>query len=126
MFRGLTNEDVVGFLEEFWVAPTDKWLQADGMSGWLNRHGAGAQWNLILVSGSGGGGHNHEYSGGIAVSTSRRAPLKPDLWSQDRLGSGLPPHSDIVNIRALMSGDDYLLDRKSTRLNSSHVAISYA
>src|SRR5690625_102881 len=110
MFRGLTNEDVVGFLEEFWVAPTDKWLQADGMSGWLNRHGAGAQWNLILVSGSGGGGHNHEYSGGIAVSTSRRAPLKPDLWSQDRLGSGLPPHSDIVNIRALMSGDDYLLD----------------
>lgn len=110
MFRGLTNDDVVSFLEDFWVSPTDKWLQADGMQGWLGRHGAGAEWNLVLVSGSGGNERSHEYADGVTVATSRRAPLKPDYWSQDRLGSGLPPHSDIVNIRALMSGDDYFLD----------------
>lgn len=110
MFRGLTNDDVVGFLERYWVAPTDRWLQADGMQGWLSKHGADTEWNLVLVSGSGGGGKEHEYADGIKVTTSRRTPLKPEHWSQDRLGPDLPSHSDVVNIRALMSGDDYFLD----------------
>lgn len=110
MFRGLTNDDVVGFLENYWVSPTDKWLQTDGMRGWLDRHGAGAEWNLVLISGSGGSEKSYEYADGISVSTSRRTPLKSEYWSPDRLGIDLPPESDIVNIRALMSGDDYFLD----------------
>lgn len=110
MFQGLTNNDVVDFLEDYWVAPTDRWLQPDGMRGWLDRHGDGAAWNLVLVSGSGGGEKIHEYADGITVATSRRTPLKPEYWSPDRLGADLPPESNLVNIRALMSGDDYLLD----------------
>ena len=110
MFRGLTNEDITGFLEDFWVSPTDRWLQADSMRGWLDRHGADAEWNLVLVSGSGGIGNSHRYADGVTVATSRRAPLKPAYWSQDRLGAEIPDHADIVNIRALMSGDDYFLD----------------
>lgn len=110
MFQRLTNEDIVDFLEDFWVSPTDRWLQADGMRGWLERHGAGAEWNLVLVSGPGGADRSYEYVQGISVGTSRRAPLKPEYWSQDRLGYELPSHAKIANIRALMSGDDYFLD----------------
>src|SRR5699024_4144756 len=77
---------------------------------WLARHGSGTTWNLILVSGSGGSTGSFEYADGVSVETSRRAPLKPELWTQDRLGDGLPAGADIVNIRALMAGDDYLLD----------------
>lgn len=110
MFQRLTNEEIVDFLKDFWVSPTDRWLQADGMRGWLERHGSGAEWNLVLVSGPGGSERSFEHAEEITVGTSRRAPLKGEYWSQDRLGEGLPPLSDIVNIRALMSGDDYLLD----------------
>lgn len=110
MFRGLSNDDLVSFLEDYWVAPTDQWLQADGMREWLARHGSGTTWNLILVSGSGGSTGSFEYADGVSVETSRRAPLKPELWTQDRLGDDLPAGADIVNIRALMAGDDYLLD----------------
>lgn len=110
MFSGLTNEDLISFLEGYWVAPTDQWLQAEGMRGWLARHGVAASWNLILVSGSGGGSDSYEYTDGISVETSRRAPLKRELWSQDRLGEDLAESADLVNIRALMAGDDYLLD----------------
>lgn len=110
MFSGLGNADVVNFLSRYWVAPTDRWLQPEGMQGWLDRHGADTEWNLVLVSGSGGGDSKHEYADGITVATSRRTPLKSKYWSQDRLGSELTPGSDVVNIRALMSGDDYFLD----------------
>ncbi|MGP5363967.1 Z1 domain-containing protein [Brachybacterium tyrofermentans] len=110
MFRGMGNADVVDFLRSYWVAPTDRWLQPDGMKSWLERHGADTEWNLVLVSGSSNGERTHEYADGVTVGTSRRTPLKSKYWSQDRLGSDLPPHADIVNIRALMSGDDYFLD----------------
>lgn len=110
MFEGISNAEVLSFLEEYWVSPTDRWLQPEGMRGWLDRHRPDADWNLVLVSGSGGSGSVHRYADGIAVRTSRRAPLKPELWSQDRLGVELPPGADVVNIRALMSGDDYFLD----------------
>ena len=52
------EEDLTGarwrlcaFLEQYWVSPTDRWLQPDGMRSWLERHGADAEWNLVLVSG---------------------------------------------------------------------------
>src|SRR5699024_12558771 len=80
------------------------------MRGWLARHGSGTTWNLILVSGSGGSTGSFEYADGVSVETSRRAPLKPELWTQDRLGVGLPAGADIVNLRALMAAGDYLLD----------------
>src|SRR5699024_2246502 len=69
MFRGLSNEDLVSFLADYWVAPTDQWLQADGMRGWLARHGSGTTWNLILVSGSGGSTGSFEYADGVSVET---------------------------------------------------------
>lgn len=108
MYRGLSNSEIVEFLRGFWVSPTDRWLQSDGMSGWLARHGAGKSWNLVLVSGS--SNTTHTFSSGIQVRTSRRAPLMDHLWTQNRISDPLPSHVDLVNIRALMAGDDYMLD----------------
>lgn len=108
MYRGITNADLIAFLEQYWVSPTDRWLQPEGMSSWLERHGADAEWNLVLVSGS--SKSDHEFAPGVTVQTSRRAPIKEGNWSARSLGVDLPEHAKIVNIRALMAGDDYLLD----------------
>lgn len=108
MYQGLTNSDLLAFLEQYWVSPTDRWLQPEGMASWLGRHGADAEWNLVLVSGS--SKSDHEYAPGVTVQTSRRAPLKSRNWSASTLGVDLPEDAEIVNIRALMAGDDYLLD----------------
>lgn len=108
MYTGVTNADLLAFLEQYWVSPTDRWLQPEGMRGWLDRHGADATWNLVLVSGF--SSSIHEYAPGAVVRTSRRAPLAPEYWSAERLGSEVPEHADIVNIRALMPGDDYMVD----------------
>ena len=108
MYQGLTNSDLLAFLEQYWVSPTDRWLQPEGMASWLGRHGADAEWNLVLVSGS--SKSDHEYAPGVTVQASRRAPLKSKNWSASTLGVALPEDAEIVNIRALMAGDDYLLD----------------
>ncbi len=108
MYQGLTNADLLAFLEQYWVSPTDRWLQPEGMASWLGRHGADAEWNLVLVSGS--SKSDHEYAPGVAVQASRRAPLKSKNWSASTLGVALPDDAEIVNIRALMAGDDYMLD----------------
>ncbi len=108
MFQGLRNSDVVEFLEQYWVAPSDRWLQAPAMQSWLDRHGADATWNLVLVSGPKDG--THEYAEGVSVGLSSRAPLKEDYWSQERLDGELPTGAKVVNIRALMSGEDYVID----------------
>lgn len=108
MYQGILNEDLIAFLEKYWVAPSDRWLQPEGMRSWLSRHGIGAEWNLVLVSGS--SKSTHSYTPGLEVNTSRRAPLKDEYWSTDRLGAELPEHANLVNIRALMPGDDYMLD----------------
>lgn len=108
MYQGLTNNDLLAFLEQYWVSPTDRWLQPEGMTSWLERHGADAEWNLVLVSGS--SKSDHEYAPGVTVQTSRRAPLKSKNWSVDTLGVALAEYAEIVNIRALMAGDDYMLD----------------
>src|SRR5690606_40173632 len=44
----------------------------------------------------------------------------------DRLGAGVEAHELRVRAAVLAAVPDLLLDRKSTRLNSSHVKISYA
>ena len=108
MYQGLTNSDLLAFLEQYWVSQTDRWLQSEGMASWLGRHGADAEWNLVLVSGS--SKSDHEYAPGVTVQASRRAPLKSKNWSASTLGVALPEDAEIVNIRALMAGDDYLLD----------------
>ncbi|MFI8778835.1 Z1 domain-containing protein [Brachybacterium paraconglomeratum] len=108
MYQGLSNADLLAFLEKYWVAPSDRWLQPEGMGSWLEWHGADAEWNLVLISGS--STRTHSYGSGAEVNTSRRAPLKDEYWSADRLGPDLPEHADLVNIRALMPGDDYMLD----------------
>ncbi len=108
MYQGLTNADLLAFLEQYWVSPTDRWLQPEGMASWLGRHGGDAEWNLVLVSGS--SKSDHEYAPGVTVQASRRAPLKSKNWSASTLGVALPDDAEIVNIRALMAGDDYMLD----------------
>lgn len=108
MYTGVSNSDLLTFLEQYWVTPTDRWLQPEGMRGWLDRHGKDATWNLVLVSGS--SNSRHQYAPGAVVRASRRAPLKPKYWSAERLGGELPEHADLVNIRALMPGDDYMMD----------------
>src|SRR5690606_22014646 len=35
MYQGLSNADLLAFLEKYWVAPTDRWLQPEGMRSWL-------------------------------------------------------------------------------------------
>ncbi|WP_341854180.1 hypothetical protein [Brachybacterium sp. GPGPB12] len=108
MYQGLTNADLLAFLEQYWVSPTDRWLRPEGMASWLGRHGGDAEWNLVLVSGS--SKSDHEYAPGVTVQASRRAPLKSKNWSASTLGVALPDDAEIVNIRALMAGDDYMLD----------------
>lgn len=112
VYPGLRNDDVVGFLREYWVAPSDRWLQPDAMEGWLDAHGEGAAWNLVIISGPGGATDGFEIADGIRVGTSSRAPMSPEHWDQSRLDADLPSGADLVNIRALMSSGDYLLDLK--------------
>ncbi len=116
MYQGVTNSDLIAFLEQYWVSPTDRWLQPDGMRSWLERHGADAEWNLVLVSGS--SKTEHEYVPGVTVKASRRAPLLAENWSASTLGVDLPERAELVNIRALMAGDDYLLDLRILADNS--------
>lgn len=110
LLPGLTHADIVQFLREYWVSPTERWLQPDAMERWLHEHGADTEWSLVLVSGPATGGTVVELPGGLSVGTSSRAPLSPENWSPDRLKVDLPDGSDVVNIRALMSAEDYLLD----------------
>lgn len=110
LLPGLTHADIVQFLREYWVSPTERWLQAGAMESWLREHGANTEWSLVLVSGPAAGGRVVELPGGLSVGVSSRAPLNADNWSPDRLKTDIPDGSDVVNIRALMSADDYLLD----------------
>lgn len=112
LLRGLANADVVNFLGSYWVSPAERWLQPDAMEDWLRRHGQNTSWNLVLVSGPSGGSEGFSYAENMTVGLSSRPPMASKYWTSDRLGSDLPVGSDIVNIRALMSGDDYILDLK--------------
>lgn len=109
LFVGLTNNDLIKFLEHYWVADSDPWLQPSAMQDWLELHGDAVTWNLVLVSGPGRLGQ-FTYAEGIDVGVVSRAPLKAEFWTPDRLPTSPPCGSDIVNIRALMSSTDSLLD----------------
>ncbi|MCF2586103.1 Z1 domain-containing protein [Brevibacterium sp. UCMA 11752] len=112
LLKGLANSDIVDFLRSYWVSPAERWLQPDAMEDWLLRHGHNTSWNLVLVSGPGGGTDGFSYADDVTVGLSSRPPMASKYWTPDRLGSDLPVGSDVVNIRALMSGDDYILDLK--------------
>lgn len=109
LISGLTNDEIVRFLGEYWVASTDPWLQADAMREWLEGYGQETQWNLVLISGPKALGE-FEYSSGIVVGAVNRAPLAERYWTPDRLPDKPPADSDVVNIRALMSSADSILD----------------
>lgn len=112
LLRNLANSDIVNFLNSYWVSPAERWLQPEAMNDWLQRHGHEASWNLVVVSGPGGGTNGFTYADGVTVGLSSRPPMAKRYWTPDRLGADLPLESDVVNIRALMSGDDYILDLK--------------
>lgn len=109
LFVGLQNSELVEFLSQYWVAQADPWLQAQAMRAWLAEHGDGVTWNLVLVSGPARLG-SFEYAPDVTVARVSRAPLAEKYWTPDRLPGTLPDGSDVVNIRALMSGGDSLLD----------------
>lgn len=109
VFVGLSNSDVIEFLHGYWVADSDPWLQESAMRDWLSAHGSAVTWNLVLVSGPARLG-NFEYSPGVEVGRVSRAPLQEKFWTPDRLPTNPPAGSDVVNIRALMSSPDSLLD----------------
>lgn len=106
---GLRNEDVVDFLQRYWVAASDPWLQPDAMRVWLEEHGESVTWNLTLVSGPATLG-SFDYADNIRVNLVSRAPLKEQYWDASRLPAEPPAGSDVVNIRALMSSGDSVLD----------------
>lgn len=108
MFAGLNNDDVVDFLRKYWVA-SDPWLQADKMATWLGTHGSKVTWNVVLVSGPRKRG-SFAYAPGVEVGLVSRAPLQEEYWTSERLSGELPDGSDVINIRALMSGTDSILD----------------
>lgn len=118
LFAGLQNSDLVKFLKDYWVAESDPWLQPDAMEQWLQKHGEEATWNLVLVSGPERLGR-FEYTDGIDVGLVSRAPLKAEYWTPDRLPSLPPEGSDVVNIRALMSSTDSLLDLRILAQNGA-------
>ncbi|GAA1465151.1 Z1 domain-containing protein [Microbacterium thalassium] len=109
VFVGVTNDELVEFLKQYWVATADPWLQASAMKTWLSEHGDGVTWNLVLVSGPARLG-SFEYAPEIGVGRVSRAPLAEAFWTPERLPDAPPDGSDVVNIRALMSSGDSLLD----------------
>lgn len=109
VFVGLGNDDVVEFLKHYWVASSDPWLQASAMDEWLGSHGSATSWHLVLVSGPARLG-GFDYAPGVEVGLVSRAPLDEKYWTPERLPEAPPEGSDVVNIRALMSSGDSLLD----------------
>lgn len=109
LFPHVSGEDLLSFLDEYWIAPSDRWLQPEAMRTWLAQHGAELSWNIVLASGGGTASRQVDL-GGLTVGTVRRTPLKTEHWDPSRLQTELPAGSDVVNIRALMSGGDQMLD----------------
>lgn len=109
LIPGLVNEEIVKFLEQYWVASTDPWLQPAAMHEWLESYGATTSWNLVLISGPRALGE-FEYTPDIVVGAVNRAPLAERYWAPDRLPEIPPAGSDVVNIRALISSSDSVLD----------------
>ncbi len=79
------------------------------MRDWLKAHGSVVSWNVVLVSGPARHG-TFSYAPDVEVGLVSRAPLQEKFWTPDRLPAGPPVGSDIVNVRALMSSPDSLLD----------------
>src|SRR5262245_62404912 len=57
-------------------------------------------------------------TGKLGQTASARRPLPGRLWNRSM--------NDVLNLPAWKSGSVRMRDRKSTRLNSSHLGISYA
>jgi hypothetical protein len=109
LFQGLRNSDVVNFFRDYWVSSNDPWLQPEAMQDWLQRHGEKTSWNLVLVSGR-AKADRFAFDEEISVRPVNRAPMRVDRWTPDRLSDAPPVGADVVNIRALMSSADYVLD----------------
>ena len=125
LFEGVSNQELLAFLGEYWVSPNEKWLQIDNMRPWLETHGADLSWNVVLASNS--GSSTVIELGGIELGTVSRTPLMPEHWSPERLGRvELPEGSDVVNIRALMAGGDQLLDLRILESNGRFAPVDSA
>lgn len=111
LFPDVTNEQVEIFLEAYANPGQGAWLQEGAVRGWLEAHGDGAHWNVVLVSGARASSARFDFSEKVAVRPVRRAPLKSSNWEpSEETKAGFADGAEIVNIRALMSGGDWLLD----------------
>lgn len=118
LLEGVANEELLSFLEDYWIAPSDRWLQPSAMRAWLRQHGEGLTWNLVLASGSGHASHPVDIAG-LEIGTVSRTPLQEAYWDPSRLPEPAPGGSKVVNIRALMSGGDQMLDLKIRAANGA-------
>src|SRR5690349_17750143 len=80
----------------------------------------------IMERGSGGGLGRVGLAARRHAARGRRGPAPPRLKQQRRRGAFAPLESFPFVLSGLSCARVNLLDRKSTRLNSSHVEISYA
>lgn len=109
LFQGINHSDVIRFLEGYGVFSVDTALRPAAMTQWIEKHGKGKSWDLLLVSGRAAAAQTFEYTPGVVVRPVSRAPLA-DNWDKSRFEDELARGRDVVNIRALMSSNDSTMD----------------
>lgn len=105
------SSDLIQFLEGYWVSKADTWLQPKKFTDWVTKYSSKLKWNLVLVSGAESAYSTFDFGHGLEVGTVIRTPLDEEFWEPER-PEELPPDSDVVNIRALISGNHQVLDLK--------------
>ena len=109
LFEAVDRQRILEFFREYWVSAAEPYLQHDSLKSWTDQFAPDAPWNVVFIS-SGRTGRYVDLPGGMSISPVRRTRLGSAYWEPESLGDDLPAGSDVVNIRALMSGGDVLAD----------------
>jgi len=109
LFAGVPNPPVLQFLREYSSPAQGPWVQGDAAEKWIREHQPDTTWNVVLVGGAGNSTRRLTIDEHRVVRAVKRAPLGGWRPSATQV-EGFPEGADIVNIRALMSSADWLLD----------------